>query len=148
MEQVEQPVARSAGRPVKPVDQDLIYKLAMIHCSNPEIASIVGISLDTLQRRYSDVIQAGKESGKQKLRRKMWQSALAGNVTMMIWLSKNILGYTDNVLVSEEKKPLPWSDDDDEKIAEPIATTDSSEEEVRGPVREDLDELKRDLEKL
>ena len=147
MEVIEQPETRSAGRPVKPVDQDLIYKLAMIHCSNPEISSIVGISVDTLQRRYGDIIQAGKESGKQKLRRKMWQSALNGNVTMMIWLSKNILGYTDNVLVSEEKKPLPWSDDDDKSV-EPTTAPDTNEEEVRGTVREDLDELKSDLEKL
>ena len=136
------------GRPRKPVDKDLIYKLASIHCSNPEISSIVGISVDTLQRKYSDIIQSGKDSGKQKLRRRMWQSALAGNVTMMIWLSKNILGYTDSVLVSEEKKPLPWSDDD-EKIAEPIATPDTADgEDVTGVVREDLDQLKQDLDKI
>jgi hypothetical protein len=148
MEQVEQAVEKTTiGRPKKIVDEKLIYKLAMIHCTNPEIASILGIGVDTLQRNYGDVIRSGRESGKQKLRRTMWQSALAGNVTMMIWLSKNILGYTDNILVSEEKKPLPWSDDEN-KIVEPTATPDAVEEVELGEVREDLDELKSDLDRL
>lgn len=146
--EIEQAAHTGPGRPRKPVDKDLIYKLAAIHCSNPEISSIVGISVDTLQRKYNDIIHAGKDSGKQKLRRKMWESAMNGNVTMMIWLSKNILGYTDSVLVSEEKKPLPWSDEDTTTV-EPITAPDAEEgEDITGVVREDLDQLKEDLSRV
>lgn len=35
-----------------------------------------------------------------KLRQLMWQSAEKGNVVMQIWLSKNILGYSDKQEIS------------------------------------------------
>ncbi|CAB4154557.1 hypothetical protein UFOVP642_13 [uncultured Caudovirales phage] len=137
-----QEIARPKHR--KPIDQELIYKLAAIHCSNKEIGSIVGIHIDSLQRYYGDVIRAGRDSGKGKLRRKMWEQALNGNPTMMIWLSKNHLGMTDAVLVSDDKKPLPWSDEDT-KLAEPNATTLADTGVIYTEVHEDLDALKLEL---
>lgn len=141
----QQVEANKPGPKRKPVDKEIIFKLAAIHCTNKEIASIVGIHIDSLQRFYKDIIQAGKESGKGRLRRKMWEQALSGNTTMMIWLSKNHLGMTDNVLVSEEKKPLPWSDDDDIKISAPTETPGEVHGVMYTEVHEDLDELKADL---
>jgi len=38
-----------------------------------------------------------KEPKKIKLRQMMWKKAEEGNITMMIWLSKNMLGYTDKL---------------------------------------------------
>ena len=137
-----QEIARPKHR--KPIDQELIYKLAAIHCSNKEIGSIVGIHIDSLQRYYGDVIRAGRDSGKGKLRRKMWEQALNGNPTMMIWLSKNHLGMTDTVLVSDDKKPLPWSDEDI-KSAEPNAATLDNGGVIYTEVHEDLDVLKEEL---
>ncbi len=137
-----QEIARPKHR--KPIDQELIYKLAAIHCSNKEIGSIVGIHIDSLQRYYGDVIRAGRDSGKGKLRRKMWEQALNGNPTMMIWLSKNHLGMTDTVLVSDDKKPLPWSDEDI-KPAEPNAATLDNGGVIYTEVHEDLDVLKEEL---
>jgi len=139
VEQVIRPPTR------KPVDRDLIYKLAAIHCSNREIASITGIHIDSLQRHYKDILTSGRENGKGKLRRRMWEEAMKGNVTMMIWLSKNYLGMTDAVLVSEDKKPLPWSDDDNIKSDEPISPTDTDEVMVYTEIHEDLDQLADNL---
>lgn len=130
-----------------PVDVNLIYKLASIHCSNGEIASIVGIHYDSLRRHYADVILAGKESGKSKLRRRMWEQAMKGNVTMLIWLSKNHLGFADNPITGDDKLPLPWSDDE-ETVVEEIATTDDGDILVVTPVRENLIELASELAKL
>ena len=137
-----QEIARPKHR--KPIDQELIYKLAAIHCSNKEIGSIVGIHIDSLQRYYGDVIRAGRDSGKGKLRRKMWEQALNGNPTMMIWLSKNHLGMTDTVLVSDDKKPLPWSDEDTKPV-EPNAATLADTGVIYTEVHEDLDALKLEL---
>ena len=137
--------SRPVGRPRTPVDPDLIYKLAAIHCTNKEIASIVGIHIDSLQRHHKDLLAAGRENGKGRLRRKMWEQALAGNVTMMIWLSKNHLGMTDNIMVSEDKRPLPWTDSDEQTIvAEPTATTEA-DGIVYTPVHADLDQLAADM---
>jgi ABC-type tungstate transport system permease subunit len=144
MEQAVEAKEHRGGKPRKPVDKELIYKLAAIHCTNKEIASICGIHIDSLQRLYKDIIQAGKESGKSRLRRKMWEQALQGNVTMMIWLSKNHLGMTDNVLVSEDKRPLPWTDDEEipqQKTEDPT----QADTIVYTEVHEDLDQLSADL---
>jgi hypothetical protein len=138
-----QEIARPKHR--KPIDQELIYKLAAIHCSNKEIGSIVGIHIDSLQRYYGDVIRAGRDSGKGKLRRKMWEQALNGNPTMMIWLSKNHLGMTDAVLVSDDKKPLPWSDSDDNKMNADATASTESDTVIYTEVHEDLDALKDEL---
>jgi hypothetical protein len=42
----------------------------------------------------------------------MLKNALSGNAVMQIWLSKNLLGMSDNPTNNEENKPLPWSDEE------------------------------------
>lgn len=83
------------ARPRKKLDADLIKKLAHIHCTVDEIASICGCSKDTLERRYMDVINEGRASGKSSLRRLQWEAAQKGNATMQIWLGKQILDQKD-----------------------------------------------------
>ena len=86
------------ARPFKGFDLELIEKLATIHCTNTEIAAAIKCDQSLLSKpRYSLVIRKGKEKGKISLRRKMFETAMGGNVTMQIWLSKNILGYSDKI---------------------------------------------------
>lgn len=149
MEQVEEKVdgrVNNGGHNRIKIDLDLVYKLAKIHCTNREIASIVGINIDSLQRLYRDVLEAGREAGKMALRRKMWSSALEGNPTMMIWLSKQHLGMTDNILVTEDKKPLPWSDDDLVVEEKPLVETIDIEAIEVKPMREPIGELHDSLD--
>lgn len=116
----------------KYVDLELVYGLAKLHCNNREIASLVGVSVDTLQRRYHDILDKGRDEGKMALRRSMWDLALNGkNITAMIWLSKQHLGFSDNPISNEDKKPLPWTDDDvveGSGLAELQTDTDQSAE--------------------
>ena len=88
-----------AGRPVKyKIDPEMLEKLASIHCTNTEIAAIFGCDSSLLGKgKYSDIIKKGKEKGKMTLRRKMFETAMGGNVTMQIWLSKQYLGMTEKV---------------------------------------------------
>lgn len=82
--------------PRKKVNVDQIESLAAINCSYQEIASVVGINESTLTRRYAQVIKKGREQGKSSLKRTMWDLAVnKKNVTMCIWLSKQMLGYSD-----------------------------------------------------
>jgi AraC-like DNA-binding protein len=98
------------ARPLKPVDENLLRKLAAIHCNQDEMASVLGVSVDTLHRRFAEQIKDARNEGKMSLRRKMWEMALGGNVTILIWLSKNELGMTDKVEqktdIKAEFKPL------------------------------------------
>lgn len=92
------------ARPRKPVDEALLRKLAVIHCNQEEMASVLGVSVDTLQRRFAAQIKDGRAEGKMSLRRKMWEMALGGNVSLLIWLSKNELGMSDKVEQKQEVK--------------------------------------------
>jgi hypothetical protein len=84
--------------PIKKVDIKQIKTLAMINCSYAEIAAVVGVNESPLTRRYAQVIKEGREQGKSSLKREMWRAAIdKGNITMMIFLSKNMLGYSDKV---------------------------------------------------
>lgn len=103
------------GRPRKVIDETLLRKLAVIHCTQEEMASVVGVSVDTLHRRYAAQIKSGRDEGKMSLRRKMWELALSGNVSLLIWLSKNELGMSDKV---EEKKEVKAKVEAIEYVAE------------------------------
>jgi len=96
------------GRPKKPIDRDQVMKLAAMGCRQTEIAAFFDVSDKTISSRFSKELRKGVEMGKTKLRRLMWQSCEKGNVTMQIWLSKNILGYTDKLeqVADPEAKPM------------------------------------------
>lgn len=82
------------GKP-KPIDlaDKQIEMLAGYGCTLEEIAAVAGCSARTLARRHADAIDRGRLLGKASLRRRMWDTAINdGNVTMMIWLSKTMLG--------------------------------------------------------
>lgn len=83
------------ARPKLEIDEETVKKLAALNCSMEEIGHVVGCSIDTLERRFAAAIKEGRSHGKVSLKRKMFDTALGGNVAMMIWLSKNLLGYTD-----------------------------------------------------
>lgn len=83
------------ARPKKEINTSQVEALAAINCSLEEIASVIDCDVRTLTRRFAQVIKKGRDQGKSSLKRKMWDIALGGNVTMCIWLSKQMLGYTD-----------------------------------------------------
>lgn len=78
-------------------------KLCGFHCTLIEIASFWNCSDDTIEIRvkekygetFSEVFKRKSGSGKISLRRQMFAAASNGNVTMMIWLSKQHLGMRD-----------------------------------------------------
>lgn len=102
---------KKVGRPKKKIDAKLVEKLATIHCSVKEIADIIGVHPDTIRNRFADTIARGKANGKMSVRRKMLETAMTGNATLLIWLSKNWLGMSDNPLDDDTQKILPWTDD-------------------------------------
>jgi hypothetical protein len=60
-----------------------------------DIALIVGCSVDTLERRFADVIETGRADVRKSLRRKQVELAMKGDRTMLIWLGKQLLGQRD-----------------------------------------------------
>ncbi len=93
-----------------------IEKLGMIHCNWKEIASVTGEEYEYLLKRFSSSYEKGRDQGKMTLKRKMFETAFGGNVTMMIWLSKQYLDHKDKV-ETETKQDIKVSYTDEEKQA-------------------------------
>ena len=95
------------GRPKKFIDLELVEKLAHIQCTYPEIASTLGVSVDTLQRHkdFAATYKRGAEGGRKSLRRMQFESANKGNITMQIWLGKQYLGQSDHMTNEVRRVP-------------------------------------------
>lgn len=85
------------ARPKLVIDPQLVHDLAAINCTMEEIAAITKCSVDTLERRFADIIKDGRDIGRSSVRRKQYEVATAGNVTMLIWLGKQLLGQKDKI---------------------------------------------------
>lgn len=86
-----------AGRPKFKIDYEAVRKLANIMCTQQEIASFLGCSVDTLQNdeQFSAIYKEGREVGKMSLRRTQWKLA-EKSYAMAIFLGKQYLGQRDN----------------------------------------------------
>ena len=92
------------ARPKKyKIDTEQIEKLASFGCSTKEMASFFGCTENILSKSYSEFITKGRDKGKIRLRQMQWKAAEKGNVSMLIWLGKQILGQTDQPTMFEDE---------------------------------------------
>lgn len=93
-------VTNRGGRPKKVIDWVEFDKLCAIGATQEEIANWFECDVRTIERALKKEKKMGfveyftqkSAKGKVSLRRKQMQIALAGNVTMLIWLGKQKLG--------------------------------------------------------
>ena len=83
------------GRPKLEIDPQKVEALASYGCTNTEIAAYFGCERTTITKRFSRYTAKGKERGKIRLRQKQFDVAMKGNVSMLIWLGKQVLGQKD-----------------------------------------------------
>jgi AraC-like DNA-binding protein len=92
------------GCPTIIIDWPAFEEMCKIQCTIEEISSILGISVDTLERRvkeeykvtFAEYIQSKRSEGKASLRREQYIKAVRNkDTTMQIWLGKQWLGQTD-----------------------------------------------------
>ncbi len=89
------------GRPRLQFDLRMVEDLGKIQSTHSELAAVLGVSVDTVERRLRDdsefcsAYEKGLENGKSSLRRIQWKAALGGNTTMQIWLGKQYLQQRD-----------------------------------------------------
>ena len=91
------------------IDKEQVEKLASFGCSNTEIASFFGCDESLIRKSYSEFIAKGKDKGKIRLRQLLWKSAERGNVAMLIWLGKQMLGQTDKQEITTTELPEGFS---------------------------------------
>lgn len=98
------------GRPRLVLNEDgmrTIEKLAGIMCTDEEIASVLGVTIETLQAKHNvdaflEYKKRGQLKGKASLRRSQFRTAEAGNPTMLVWLGKQYLDQKDRQDVALE----------------------------------------------
>lgn len=93
------------GRPPKlqPDEETLnkVYNLGKLQCTTREAAAFLEVCHDTFlkfidqYKKAREKFESGKETGKLSLRRMQLKSAEGGNVTMQIWLGKQLLDQKD-----------------------------------------------------
>ena len=93
------------------IDTKEVVKLASYGCTNIEIGDFFGCSPDLIEKSYSEFLTKGRADAKIRLRQLQWKSAEKGNVTMQIFLGKNILGQQDRLEENQLEEPLTWSND-------------------------------------
>ena len=101
-------MARPKKFNIKPAE---IEKLAKYGCTNTEIADFYGCDESLLRKSFSENLTKGRSMMRLRLRQLQWKSAEKGNVTMKIFLGKNILGQQDKLETTELDEPLVWSAD-------------------------------------
>jgi hypothetical protein len=111
------------GRPKIEINQEDFEKLSALLCTLDDISSWFKCSPDTIERwckrTYEETFaeahkkHAGK--GRISLRRKQYEVAMKGNVTMLIWLGKQHLGQADK---QETKQHVNVSSDEVNNIVD------------------------------
>jgi len=117
----------AGGRPRIEIDWKLIEGLCEIQCTQSEIASVAGISVDTLVRScpvdqnvsFAEFYKIYSENGKSSLRRAQFKKAMSGSVPMLIWMGKQLLGQRDKSDIDMTRKHTihDFTDDELEIIA-------------------------------
>ena len=92
------------------IDVKQLENLARFGCTNIEIAQFFGCDESTVRKGYSEFLTKGRATQKLRLRQLQWKSAESGNVTMQIWLGKQILGQSETP-IADDNEPLAWSID-------------------------------------
>ncbi len=91
------------------IDTKQLQNLARLGCTNTEIGDFFGCSENTI-RRYGEYLTKGRAECKMRLRQMQWKSAENGNVTMQIFLGKQVLGQSDSPDNMGMIEPLPFID--------------------------------------
>ena len=93
------------------IDTNQVKKLASLGCTNTEMGDFFGCSPDLLEKSYSEYLTKGRAEQRIRLRQLQWKSAERGNVTMQIFLGKNMLGQQDRIEENQVEEPLVWNND-------------------------------------
>ena len=103
------------GSPKVEIDKEQLVKLAKLGANNVEIADFFNCSESVIRKRFNDVLKQSRSHLKMRLRQAMLDSAIhKGNVVAQIWMSKNLLGFTDSGPKDEQEdcnKVLPWNEE-------------------------------------
>lgn len=119
------------------IDWDRVISYLEKQSPGSAIASMIGISGQCLYERcledngitWSEFRKMHQQVGAERLRQKMYEQAMTGDKTLMIFLAKNYLGMADKVEAKVETREWKVSYDGfDPTVPEDEETYEDSEE--------------------
>lgn len=69
--------------------------MASVGATDLEIGEFCGCDATTIAARFPDVLTKARSNMRTKLRRAQYRAAMKGNVVMLIWLGKQMLGQAE-----------------------------------------------------
>lgn len=107
------------SRPNIKINWEEFDKLCGLCCTQTEIASWFNCSVDTIDRAckrekkqaFAEYFAKKMQVGNISLRRRQWQAAMEGNITMLIWLGKQRLGQRQEVPTNIIVNNMPGSNE-------------------------------------
>jgi hypothetical protein len=121
------------GRNKVVVPPEEVEDLASLGCTDRDIANWFGVDENTLRYSFSDYLLKGRENLKISLRRAMLKNACVNlNAAVQIFLAKNMLGMSDNGMVNDGSKVLPFTDEDEKPSAEQLEDMQEEYKELNG----------------
>jgi hypothetical protein len=84
------------------IDEGELEKLAMLQCTDEEVAAWFNVSTKTIERRrktgrFAEIMERGRAKGRISLRRTQMRLAEQGSGSVAIWLGKQLLGQVDHI---------------------------------------------------
>ena len=109
---------KKSGRARKAWDDNdvrIFRELCSIFCTRKEVAAVMGVSVKTLDRliaenlpdtpTFAEAFELYSGSGRESLRRKLYEKAMGGDRTILIFMAKNHLGMSDDGKRSQSEDP-------------------------------------------
>lgn len=101
------------GENARIVPPDEVQKLAALGCNDADIATYFDVNGDTLRYNFKSELAKGRVELRMTLRRAMLENACKHrNAAVQIFLAKNMLDMSDNGMNTDQKQPLPWTDEE------------------------------------
>lgn len=97
------------GRPLAVIDEKRLEDLAAINCTVQEMADVERVHIDTIYARYSEVLRRGRSRGSQSIKSKLFEKAMSGDMSALIWLSKQQCGYREPQKLPEEATMIQFN---------------------------------------
>lgn len=103
-------MTKRPGRPEIFIDWSKLDGFLALGATLLDCSDLMDISEDTIERvikkkhklRFSEYREKKMSGMRIRLRQKQYDVAMKGNVTMLIWLGKQMLGQTDKVMTVDE----------------------------------------------
>ena len=100
------------GRPKYEIDYQALDASCIVFCTGEECANILKVNYKTLNNAlirdghtsFRDYYKKASVKGKKSLRAKQYEIANGGNVAMLIWLGKQILGQAEPISPQQERQ--------------------------------------------